>query len=352
MNRILMVYDVDGWAWHGMARGIQKHAPSDFDVTITSEKRCPSRRRLSAYDAVFWFSWTCCPLHIKPFCRRLWTVNAHHGCMYDHNPDAKWTPDVAAAGDRCLSKAKERLPQFSGIIAKNRSLNEFTRQLNEHTVYVPSGVEIEHWRPAPVSQEGPLRVAWCGQNRQANPWQNTKGYMQVLLPLLERLKNHPGIVFRTNNATYRDGVLSSAEMVNWYQQADVFLCTSSTEGAPLPVFEAAACGRPVISTSVGAVPELVTDGENGFLLGLFTSQAEARAVVDLAEQRIFELAADRGRLASMSRAIREKVESCFSWKHLAKDWLRALMTVPEQQPAQSNGWPSRIWRCMARGRAA
>lgn len=331
-NRVLLVYDVDGWAWHGIAKSIQKNAPSDFQVSITCAKKAPNRWRLSQYDAVLWFSWTHCPLKLKSYCRRLWTVTDHHGCMYEYNPEAKWTPDIIATPARCLTKARCRLPQFSGVIAKNHVLYEFTKQLNDHTVYLPSGVDTELWQPAPISMQGPLRVAWCGQDRPSNPWQNSKGIMQVLRPLQERLKAHPNIVFQTNMATYRHGRKSAAEMVQWYQASDLFLCTSSSEGAPLPVFEAAACGRPVVSTSVGAVPDLVTNGETGYLLGTFANEEEASQVVDLAEQHLVELSEKRELLAEMSANIRLKIEASFCWKKLTQDWLEALMIAPAIEP--------------------
>lgn len=345
MKRVLLVYDVDGWAWHGMARAIRKYAPAEFEVTITSEKKCPrSRRRLASFDAVLWFAWFSCPLRIKPACRRLWTVMASHRGMYDYNPDARWTPDVVAAAGN-LQNARERLPQFSGVIAKNRILHEFTQELNRQTVYLPSGVDVGHWKVKPISPDPPLRVAWCGQNQEDNPWRSAKGYMQVFRPLVERLNGQADVVFHTNTASYRKGALTADEMIGWYHGADVFLCTSSTEGAPLPVFEAAACGRPVVSTSVGAVPELVTDGQTGFLLGTFANQEEASAVVDRAEQRLLELAADRRLLETMSQAIRRKIETDFNWKYLARSWLEALMTVPEQPPAGPHAARQRAESC-------
>ncbi len=43
------------------------------------------------------------------------------------------------------------------------------------------------------------------------------------------------------------------------------LC-ESTRGGPLPVVESLACGRPVITTAVGIVPEIVANGENGIII--------------------------------------------------------------------------------------
>jgi glycosyltransferase involved in cell wall biosynthesis len=45
-------------------------------------------------------------------------------------------------------------------------------------------------------------------------------------------------------------------MQEFYDSVDILICTSSTEGGPLGVFEAIACGVPAISTNVGLVKEV------------------------------------------------------------------------------------------------
>lgn len=50
------------------------------------------------------------------------------------------------------------------------------------------------------------------------------------------------------------------------RKADFLLCTSESEGIPVSMMEASAYGMPIISTAVGGVPEIVFDGETGFLL--------------------------------------------------------------------------------------
>jgi glycosyltransferase involved in cell wall biosynthesis len=52
----------------------------------------------------------------------------------------------------------------------------------------------------------------------------------------------------------------------WMSAADVFSLPSHMEGCPNVVLEALASGRGVVATRVGGIPELVTDGKNGFLV--------------------------------------------------------------------------------------
>jgi N-acetyl-alpha-D-glucosaminyl L-malate synthase BshA len=47
--------------------------------------------------------------------------------------------------------------------------------------------------------------------------------------------------------------------------ADLFLLPSETESFGLAALEAMACGVPVIASRVGGIPEVVTEGESGFL---------------------------------------------------------------------------------------
>lgn len=50
-----------------------------------------------------------------------------------------------------------------------------------------------------------------------------------------------------------------------YEQCDVWLCCSRSEGFHLPPLEAMACRCPVVSTKVGGPEDIIRQGENGFL---------------------------------------------------------------------------------------
>lgn len=48
-------------------------------------------------------------------------------------------------------------------------------------------------------------------------------------------------------------------------QFDIFLMTSQREGGPTSVLEAMLVGVPVVTTNVGIIPDVITDGVNGFV---------------------------------------------------------------------------------------
>jgi glycosyltransferase involved in cell wall biosynthesis len=62
------------------------------------------------------------------------------------------------------------------------------------------------------------------------------------------------------------GALPHEQLGKWLQAADVFCLCSQNEGCPVVVHEALACGRPVVATRVGAIPELIDPATCGILV--------------------------------------------------------------------------------------
>jgi colanic acid/amylovoran biosynthesis glycosyltransferase len=61
------------------------------------------------------------------------------------------------------------------------------------------------------------------------------------------------------------GHLSRPHLDACYARADLVVLTSRSEGIPLVLMEAMARGKPVLAPAITGIPELVLDGENGFL---------------------------------------------------------------------------------------
>lgn len=62
------------------------------------------------------------------------------------------------------------------------------------------------------------------------------------------------------------GELTEKEVLLEYQKATVFLLPSLSEGFPLTILEAMACGLPVVASNVGDVTKIIVDGNNGFVV--------------------------------------------------------------------------------------
>lgn len=80
--------------------------------------------------------------------------------------------------------------------------------------------------------------------------------------------------------------------------ADMFLLPSGSETFGLAALEAMACAVPVVATNIGGLPELIIDGETGFLFPLGDMEAftdRARALLDNEDLRLKMAAASRAR---------------------------------------------------------
>ena len=80
------------------------------------------------------------------------------------------------------------------------------------------------------------------------------------------------------------GYIPKPKLPSLYSSLDAYLLTSRVEGGPCPVFEAMACETAVVSTRVGAVPELIVDGVNGCSTEVNDIEALTTAIVMLARQ--------------------------------------------------------------------
>ncbi len=78
------------------------------------------------------------------------------------------------------------------------------------------------------------------------------------------------------------------------EDAGVFVLPSYAEGLPVSIMEAMALSRPVISTFVAGIPELVIEGENGWLVPASDAEALAAAMAEAIETPL-------GRLTEMGR---------------------------------------------------
>lgn len=125
---------------------------------------------------------------------------------------------------------------------------------------------------------------------------------------LQRAIDERGLASRIVLTGFRDDVdriLSTA---------DILAQSSHTEGLPNVILEAAAAQLPVVATAVGGTPEVVADGETGYLVPARDPRAMAERLLALV--RSPEL---RSRMGSAGRA---QVAAHFSFDRQGEDYVR------------------------------
>jgi glycosyltransferase involved in cell wall biosynthesis len=100
------------------------------------------------------------------------------------------------------------------------------------------------------------------------------------------------------------------DMNSFYSQIDLFLNTSQHEGIPMTILEAMSRGIPVIAPHVGGIPEIITNGVDGFLI--------QKRDQDLYIEKCHTLATEPALYLSMSRIAHDKIENLFSDKTMVQ----------------------------------
>lgn len=92
---------------------------------------------------------------------------------------------------------------------------------------------------------------------------------------LEHQIKHLGLERHVKLAGFRPDILSL------HKAFDLFVMSSVTEGLGTSLLDAMACGKPIVATTAGGIPEVVEDGKTGFLVPPRDHQAMADAIVRL-----------------------------------------------------------------------
>lgn len=105
----------------------------------------------------------------------------------------------------------------------------------------------------------------------------------------------------TGTSTYFVGYLTGANLAAAFASADAFIFPSRTETLGLVLLEAMAAGCPVIAANAGGIPDIVTDGLNGYL---FDPADEQGAIT--ATQRLLANPQERDTLRANARREAER----------------------------------------------
>ena len=214
----------------------------------------------------------------------------------------------------------ERAAAAAGVVtvsaANSRHLRDQFGVPAERIHVIPCGVDTEWFRPAVPATDPPIVVAVarlrevkqldlllraCAMVRDHGP-----AFRCVVIgegperASLERLRAE----LRLDAVVAMPGAAEQNEVRRWWQRAAVAVLSSRSEGMPVSLMEAAACGVPAVAPAVGGIPELIVDGVTGILTRPGDPESLADALHDLIENAPLR--------RRMRRAARRRAETHFS----------------------------------------
>jgi glycosyltransferase involved in cell wall biosynthesis len=202
---------------------------------------------------------------------------------------------------------------------------------------IPNGVDTERFSPAKERKPvlGPLRIV---VNAQLIKRKGIHVLLRALasLPMTLRaewslrvfgvgpyahvLQRLAGQLALSDRVSFC-GLVPYADIPARLREADLFILPSLQEGMPLALLEAMACGLPVLSTEVGAIPGIVRDHGNGRLVKPGDEAGLATVLAEMLPQR--------QRLVEMGRVARETAMR-WSWEMI---WSRYEVLAEESLSA-------------------
>lgn len=202
--------------------------------------------------------------------------------------------------------------------------NTFSRFTSQMEARIKLGIELNVpvigivARLAPVKDHATLMVS-CRQLKD-------KGAQFRLLvvgdgPLrgeLENLASSLGIHDRVNFLGVRTDIPSLM------QSMDLFVLSSTSEGISLTLVEAMACELPVVATEVGGNPEVIVEGETGFLVPPQNSELMA--------ERISQLLENPQLRQQLGKNGRKRAECVFSLSRAALEYANLYRMVLDRNP--------------------
>lgn len=78
-----------------------------------------------------------------------------------------------------------------------------------------------------------------------------------------------------------EGWVSGDKKIELLNKSDAYILPSYKEGLPISILEAMSYGMPIISTPVGGIPEIVSNGENGYLVEPGNKEDIYKAIISL-----------------------------------------------------------------------
>lgn len=216
------------------------------------------------------------------------------GDVYDHTPGPAWAERAKWQLHRAAFGSARRLVTWSRWAAEGL-VGDYGVPA-ERVEVIPPGVHPRAWaRWTPRTGDGPVRILFVGGDLRRKGGHDLLAAFRALrddpaLPPVELHLVTRGAADAEPGVTVHTGVQpNSPELRQLYHESDIFCLPTLADCLPMVLAEAGAAGLPMVSTPVGAIPELVRQDQTGLLVPRSDARALAEALRALVTSRELRL---------------------------------------------------------------
>ena len=219
---------------------------------------------------------------------------------------------------------KRVLGRADFLVAPSEFLARIVVPYGLRATVIPNVIEIGAYRYRHRAAVSP-RLFWM---RNLHPIWNPEMAIRVLARLKQTVANATLVLAGPDKGSRSDvenlakklevadsvrltGFLDRAGKTREGDAADIFINTNRIDNMPVAIVEACAMGLPVVSTDVGGIPDLLTEGESGLLVPDDDEQAMTDAILCLL---------NNPKMAARLSANGLQVAECSSWNHVRREW--------------------------------
>ncbi|RIJ34023.1 glycosyltransferase [Pontibacter oryzae] len=307
--KVALVVDAQNWAFHNIAKNIVKELSAKYDFEILFQSSYLGEDWLNLYldiynakPEVILFFW-------RPAVNHMFGEALHYELQHKFNIDPNAfceflnkTTILTGVYDHLFlddQSIEANNPLYRHHIDGYFVSSNLLRQIYETIDGYPSpysviqdGVDTSIFYPnnskTPSTSNQPLVIGWAGNSKwgMEKDGVDHKGLISIIKPaVLELIEEGYSINLIYADKQEPDTQIPMAQMNQFYNKLDVYVCTSDIEGTPNPVLESMACGIAVVSTDVGIVSEIFGKKQREFILHERTKEALKIKIKEILQDR-------------------------------------------------------------------
>lgn len=281
--KIAIVIDKEGWAYHNSAIQIKKHLSKYYDIDIIpidifGDNAVKLFILNENYNLIF-FMWRgiitwlysdysknyiySLGFEFNEFLDKFVKNRNIVTAVYDHlfiNSETERT-DFILNNVKAYTVSSEKLKEIYNNYPNN----------NKPSMVISDGVDLELFKMNNKEKYNDInnrviKIGWTGNSKFLDEQDDDlKGLQKIIKPAIAELQAE-GYTIELDAADRNTKMIPHDEMPEYYNNIDIYVCASRTEGTPNTVLEAMACGVPIISTDVGIVPEALGEKQKEYII--------------------------------------------------------------------------------------